>query len=125
MAHDSQNTQKVSPSPPRCLTCLSLRAPGVVSVLGMSDVRGGVFATSGDTGRDSQCCDHSQPFNTLSKSLLHMSFKYPTFDTRMLPPCYVAPSMIAMKYQRQPYVGAPLLPGQRLSVAREMETAVR
>ena len=41
MAHDSQNTQKVSPSPPRCLTCLSLRAPGVVSVLGMSDVSPG------------------------------------------------------------------------------------
>jgi len=38
---------------------------------------------------------------------------------------YAAPSMIAMKYQRQPYVGAPLQPGQRLSVAREMETSVR
>ena len=38
---------------------------------------------------------------------------------------YVAPSMTAMKYQRQPYVGAPLQPGQRLSVAREMETSVR
>ena len=38
---------------------------------------------------------------------------------------YVAPSMIAMKYQRQPYVGEPLQPGQRLSVAREMETSVR
>ena len=38
---------------------------------------------------------------------------------------YVAPSMIAMKYQRQPFVGAPLQPGQRLSVAREMETSVR
>ena len=38
---------------------------------------------------------------------------------------YVAPSMTAMKYQRQHFVGAPLQPGQRLSVAREMETSVR
>ena len=38
---------------------------------------------------------------------------------------YMAPSMIAMKYQRQPYVGRPLQPGERYSVARDMETCIR
>ena len=33
--------------------------------------------------------------------------------------------MTAMKYQRLPYVGAPLEPGQRFSVAREMERNVK
>ena len=37
----------------------------------------------------------------------------------------MAPSMIAMKYQRQPYVGRPLQPGERYSVARDMETCIR
>merc|ERR1711868_327345 len=38
---------------------------------------------------------------------------------------YMAPSMTAMKYQRQPYVGRPLEPGQRYSVCREMESSIR
>merc|ERR1711982_298654 len=39
--------------------------------------------------------------------------------------CLYAPSMTAMKYQRQPYVGRPLQPGQRYSVCREMESSIR
>merc|ERR1712001_413960 len=35
------------------------------------------------------------------------------------------PSMTAMKYHRQPRVGRPLQPGERFSVAREMESSVR
>ena len=35
------------------------------------------------------------------------------------------PSMTAMKYQRQPYSGAALKPGERFSVCREMENSVR
>ena len=35
------------------------------------------------------------------------------------------PSMTAMKYRRQPGVSRPLLPGERYSVAREMENSVR
>merc|ERR1719323_572526 len=38
---------------------------------------------------------------------------------------YTPPSMTAMKYQRLPYIGRPLQPGERMSVCREMETSVR
>merc|ERR1712189_21058 len=38
---------------------------------------------------------------------------------------YLAPSMTAMKYRREPFLGRPLEPGERYSVCREMESCIR